>query len=263
MSRQNYYKGRSRRRRQEVDEALVVELIRRERCVQPMLGGRKLLHLIRPELKKAGVKIGRDCFFALLFRHDLLIARKRNRCRTTNSWHGFRVYRNLLKGRELTGPNQAWVSDITYIRTRRGFVYLALVMDAFSRAIVGFDCSDTLESAGALRALRMAIRTLPEGTPPPIHHSDRGSQYCCKAYVGLLKKCGLAISMTEENHCYENAQAERLNGILKQEYGLGGRLADTNQARKAVREAVYLYNHRRPHEALDYSFPMRVHHAAA
>ena len=136
-------------------------------------------------------------------------------------------------------------------------------MEAFSRAIVGLDCTDTLESVGALRALRMAIRTLPEGTPPPIHHSDRGSQYCCKAYVGLLKKCGLAISMTEENHCYENAQAERLNGILKQEYGLGGRLADTKQARKSVREAVDLYNHRRPHEALDYDFPMRVHHAAA
>jgi putative transposase len=262
MTRSNYYKQRTQRRRREVDESFVLDLIHRERSVQPQLGLRKLLHLICPDLAEAGVKIGRDLFRDLLFRYELLIERKRNYCHTTNSWHGFGVYPNRLKDAELTGPNQAWVSDITYIRTERGFVYLALTTDAFSRAIVGWDCSDSLEAVGAMRALKMSLRGLPKGCPPPIHHSDRGSQYCCGDYIALLKRRGLQVSMTEENHCYENALAERLNGILKQEYGLGGRLPDPQAALRMARQAIDLYNHRRPHLALDMAFPMTVHHAA-
>jgi putative transposase len=262
MTRSNYYKQRTQRRRREVDESFILDLIHRERSVQPQLGLRKLLHLIGPDLADAGVKIGRDRFRDLLFRYELLIERKRNYCRTTNSWHGFGVYPNRLKDAELTGPNQAWVSDITYIRTEKGFVYLALITDAFSRAIVGWDCSDSLEAVGAMRALKMALRGLPKGCPPPIHHSDRGCQYCCGDYIALLKRRRLSISMTEENHCYENAQAERVNGILKQEYGLGGRLPDPQTARQMARQAIDLYNHRRPHLALDMAFPMTVHHAA-
>jgi putative transposase len=262
MTRSNYYKQRTQRRRREVDESFLLDLIHRERSVQPQLGLRKLLYLIRPDLADAGVKIGRDRFRDLLFRYELLIERKRNYCRTTNSWHGFGVYPNRLKDAELTGPNQAWVSDITYVRTAKGFVYLALITDSFSRAIVGWDCSDSLEAVGAMRALKMALRTLPKGCPPPIHHSDRGSQYCCGDYITLLKRRRLSISMTEENHCYENAQAERVNGILKQEYGLGGRLADPQEARRMARQAINLYNYRRPHLALKMAFPMTVHHAA-
>ena len=134
-------------------------------------------------------------------------------------------------------------------------------MDAFSRAIVGFDCSDTLEREGALRALRRALKQLPPGSEA-IHHSDRGSQYCCHEYVGELKAAGVAISMTQENHCYENGQAERLNGILKQEYGLGGNLGRKSQARQAVTQAVGLYNFERPHQSLGYAVPMEVHQAA-
>ena len=261
MSRQNYYKQRRQRRRQSVEESLILEWVSRERAVQPMLGGRKLRHLLGPDLASAGVSIGRDRFFNLLDDNGLLIERKPRSPRTTNSWHGFGVYPNLLKDRELTGPNQAWVSDITYLRTRDGFVYLALVMDAWSRAIVGYDCSDSLEAEGVLRALRMAVLDRPSGARP-LHHSDRGSQYCCGAYVELLKSSKMAISMTEENHCYENSQAERLNGILKQEYGLGAEFVTKPQAYEAVREAVRLYNYRRPHEALGYAFPMSVHRAA-
>ena len=262
MTRANDYRQRKQRRRREVDEALVLELVHRERSVQPQLGLRKLLHLIQPALADAGVKIGRDRFRDLLFRYELLIERKRNYCRTTNSWHGFGVYPNRLKDAELTGPNQAWVSDVTYIRTEKGFVYLALITDSFSRAIIGWDCSDSLEAVGAMRALEMALRGLPKGYPPPIHHSDRGSQYCCGDYIALLKRRRLSISMTEENHCYENAQAERVNGILKQEYGLGQTLHDPEEARRMSRQAIDLYNHRRPHLALDMAFPMTVHHAA-
>ena len=262
MTRANYYRQRKQRRRREVDEGLILDLIHRERSVQPQLGLRKLLHLIQPDLAEAGVKIGRDRFRDLLFRYELLIERKRNYCRTTNSWHGFGVYPNRLKDAELTGPNQAWVSDITYIRTASGFVYLALITDAFSRAIVGWDCSDSLEAVGAMRALKMALRGLPKGCRPPIHHSDRGCQYCCGDYIALLKRRRLSVSMTEDNHCYENAKAERVNGILKQEYGLGQTLHDPAEARRMARQAIDLYNHRRPHLALDMAFPMTVHHAA-
>jgi putative transposase len=261
MTRQNYYKQRRRRHRHDVDEELVVGLVCRERQMQPRLGGRKLLCLVRCELAKAGIAIGRDRFFGLLKRHDLLIERRLRSARTTDSRHSFRVYGNLLKDRVLTGPHQALVSDITYLRTEEGFVYLCLVMDGFSRTIVGHDCSDNLEREGAIRALRQALGQLPVGSGA-IHHSDRGSQYCCGDYVGMLEAAEVSISMTQDNHCYENGKAERLNGILKQEYGLGDTFALKSQARRAVAEAVALYNHRRPHAALGYAIPMDVHRAA-
>ncbi len=261
MTRQNYYKQHRKRQRLELDEELVVKLVRQQRQVQPRLGGRKLLRLVRRELAKASISIGRDRFFGLLRRHNLLIERCLHSVRTTDSRHSFRVYVNLLKDLVLISPHQALVSDITYIRTEEGFVYLCLVMDAFSRAIVGYDCSDNLEREGALRALRQALVQLPVGSVA-IHHSDRGSQYCCGEYVGLLEGAKVSISMTQENHCYENAQAERLNGILKQEYGLGATFGQKSQARRAVAEAVALYNHRRPHAALGYAIPMDVHRVA-
>lgn len=140
-------------------------------------------------------------------------------------------------------------------------MYLCLVMDAFSRTIVGFDCSDTLEREEALRALGQALGQLPEGSVA-VHHSDRGSQYCCHDYVERLEKAGVGISMTQENHCYENGQAERLNGILKQEYGLGAVQLSKRAALRAVGEAVMLYNCRRPHQRLGYACPMQVHQVA-
>jgi putative transposase len=261
MSRQNYYKKRKIRRKREVDEEFILSLIRRERAVQPQLGVRKLYHMLRGEILSAGVCIGRDRLFGLLFRHGLLINRRRMYCRTTNSRHGFKVYRNLLRQAVLTGPCQAFVSDITYIRTDEGFMYLSLVMDAYSRAIVGYDCSDRLESDGALRSLSMALRCV-RGGCEIIHHSDRGIQYCCSAYISKLRRHGLRISMTEENHCYEHSQAERLNGILKQEYGLGGNFRSKDEVRRLVREAVILYNYHRPHQSLGYRCPMEVHLAA-
>lgn len=261
MSRQNYYKSRIRRKKQAVDEAFILSLIRRERQVQPFLGGRKLFYMLGKEFVKAGVSIGRDRFFALLGRNKLLIDRRRFYPRTTNSRHGFEVYKNLFRDLALTGPNQALVSDITYIRTDEGFMYLALVMDAYSRAIVGYDCSDSLESEGALGALSMALRQLPSGSKT-IHHSDRGCQYCSRAYIKKLNRRGVGVSMTEENHCYENSQAERLNGILKHEYGLCSRFFRKSDALRAVVEAVRLYNYRRPHQSLGYRCPMEAHLAA-
>lgn len=261
MSRQNYYKQRTTRKKKAVDESLILTLVHQERSLQPRLGARKLLDLIGPDLQSADVSIGRDRLFTLLSAHNLLIEHKKRQCRTTNSRHGFDVYKNIRKDCITTGPHQVLVSDITYIRTGQTFVYLALIMDAHSRAIVGFDCSDSLEAIGALRALSMAVKQLPSDSAA-IHHSDCGTQYCCKAYIKKLKKSGLRISMTEENHCYENSQAERLNGILKQEYGLGDTFDDKADACEAVAQAVWLYNHRRPHGKLANKFPMTVHAAA-
>jgi transposase InsO family protein len=261
MSRQNYYKHRKQRQRQHVDESLILSHVRRERAVQPCLGGRKLLHVLRGEFELGGVSIGRDRFFSLLGHKGLLIKHRVKHCRTTDSRHWFKVYGNLLKDTCLSGPCQAVVSDITYIRTDEGFMYLSLIMDAYSRAIVGYDCSDSLETEGALRSLSMASRLLKDCSGV-IHHSDRGIQYCSGAYVEQLRRSGFRISMTEVNHCYENSKAERLNGILKGEYGLGGQFLSKSDARRAVREAVMLYNYRRPHQALGYRYPMEVHSAA-
>ena len=196
MARQNYYKKRKVRRRQAIDEEFILQLVQRERMLQPCLGGKKLLYIIKPELEKAGVSIGRDRFFELLSRYEMLIDRKRRQVRTTDSRHGFGVYDNLLKDAELTGSNQAFASDITYIRTDEGFLYLALMMDVFSRTIVGWDCSDSLEAEGVLRALSQALGQLPPGCDA-IHHSDRGSQYCCGRYIDKLKSRGLRIELKQ------------------------------------------------------------------
>lgn len=263
MTRQNYYKQRWARASGSVDEGLVLALVGQERARQPRLGARKLRYLLTEELSGAGVVLGRDRFFALLKRHDLLIPRRRRSgASTTNSWHGFGVYPNLAKVMTLCGPHQLLVSDITYVRTLAGFMFVCLVMDAYSRKVVGYDCSDTLEMEGALRALDLALRQLPAGSTA-VHHSDRGSQYCCGPYIAQLAARGVRVSMTEDHHCYENAKAERLNGILKQEYGLGEAFVTKDAVGPAVREAVLLYNQHRPHEALQYRFPQQVHGGVA
>lgn len=258
MSRQNFYKGRTRRERQEVDADLIEKLVRAERAVQPRLGGKKLHRLLRPKLEEAGLRIGRDRFFEVLEDKGLLLDPLPKSPRTTNSRHSLPVFRNLIADRKLTGPNQVWVSDITYIRTDEGFLFLSLITDAWSRKIVGYHAGDTLETEGCLNALEKAVKELVDGMFP-VHHSDRGCQYCSHVYTGRLREYGLGISMTEEMHCYENAKAERVNGILKQEYSLGGSFRTKQQAVGAVDQAVYLYNTRRPHLALKYKTPEAAH----
>lgn len=261
ISRQACYRGRRRRSTRQVDEEAIVELVMRERALQPRLGGRKLLVLLRAELEEMDIRIGRDRFFQVLRRAGLLLERKGRGARTTDSRHAFRTYGNLYRETRITGPHQAWVSDLTYVRTDEGFLYLSLISDAHSRKVVGWAAERTLEAVGSVRALRMALGQLPAGARP-LHHSDRGVQYCCWDYVELLESKGLSISMTEEQHCYENAQAERLNGILKAEYGLGGTFRTRGQAKHAAAQAVQLYNERRPHTALGYRTPQAVHRDA-
>ena len=262
MSRQNYYAVRRLRQRREVDEAFIVELVKRERQRQPRLGGRKLLYLLRGDLAEAQVSIGRDRFFEVLAEKNLLVARKPGRPRTTNSRHSLPVFSNLLLGQTVTRPNQAWVSDLTYIRTEEGFLYAALITEVHSRKIVGAHLGDTLEAEGCVRALEQALEGLRPGEHP-IHHSDRGCQYCCHAYIERLQARELPISMTPIAHCYENALAERVNGILKQEYEMDRTFRTKAQAQRAFEQALWLYNHRRPHLSLKYQTPEQVHREAA
>jgi transposase InsO family protein len=261
MSRQNYYARRRVRQAQAVDAGLLTELVRAERRVQPRLGTRKLRVVLQGALAKAGVAVGRDRFFGVLRRSGLLLARlPKEYPQTTSSNHCLPVFTNLIQALEVKRPNEVWVSDLTYLRTAESFLYLALVTDKYSRKIVGYHCGDTLEAVGCVRALEMALKDLPAGAHP-IHHSDQGSQYCCHEYIAALGARGLTISMTVKDHCAENALAERMNGILKQEYGLGRELATKADARQAVAQGIWLYNTKRPHLALNFRMPAEVHQA--
>jgi len=259
MSRQNYYARRQRRQRELVDGDLVVEIVRQERQLQPRIGTRKLHHLFKDRLVEAGVKVGRDRMFEILRAREMLVEPRISEYpRTTSSYHCLPVFKNRIKDREVSRPNEVWVGDLTYLRTAEGFLYLSLLTDKMSRKIVGYHCGDTLEAEGCLRALEMALREMPEGARP-VHHSDRGSQYCCHDYVNRLVDRGLSISMTEKDHCAENALAERMNGIVKGEYGLGQKFRTKVSALLAVDQSVSLYNTRRPHSSLGNRFPHQVH----
>ena len=259
MTPQNYYARRTVWCRQAVEVALVLELVRAERREQPRLGVRKLYYLIRPELQQAGIKLGRDRLFEELAQAGLLVERKPSVWpKTTRFNPNLPVFQNRIKRIKVTGRNQVWVADLTYIRTKEGFLYLALLTDKWSRKIVGFHVSESLETEGSLQALAMGLKGL-KRDEQPIHHSDRGCQYASHAYVAAVQQAGLSMSMTETNHSAENALAERINGILKQEYWLDAEFGSKQEARQAVAEGVRLYNHRRPHTALGMRTPQEVH----
>jgi len=262
MHRDAYYKSKKRDRHRKTMEDQVINLVKEERKEQPRVGTRKLHEALHAEFKQANIKIGRDVLFNTLRANGMLIKRKKASCKTTDSYHHFHTYINLVKDMEVTAPNQVWVSDITYIRTLKGFCYLALITDMYSRKIVGYDISDSLELAGCLRALKIALKAARPAVGL-VHHSDRGIQYCSNAYVNELKKRHIKISMTEENHCYENAIAERVNGILKDEFYLDQCFFDTTHASMATRNAIDIYNHKRLHLSLSYKTPNKVFNNAA
>jgi putative transposase len=259
MTPQNYYARRSVRSRDEVDLGLALMLVAAEREQQPRLGVRKLYYLIGPELKAAGVKLGRDRLFEELRKKGWLVVPKRSEWpKTTQVDPSLPVFKNLSRGFEVTGPNQVWVADITYIRTREDFMYLGLITDRWSRKIVGYHLGQTLETQQVLKALAMALRGL-SGSERPIHHSDRGCQYASHAYVGAVQKAGLVMSMTEQNHSAENALAERVNGILKQEYWLDANFETRRHALEATAHGIHMYNTRRPHTSLKFATPEQMH----
>jgi putative transposase len=258
VSRQAYYQAQQRQLAQAAEDQLIIELVQDIRRRHPRMGGRKLLHELHQPLAALGITRGRDAFFALLAARHLLVKTKRNGRRTT--YPGLWRYPNLLTELAVTRVHQVWVADITYITTEAGFVYLALLTDLFSRFVVGYDLSSSLAFEGCLRALEQAVRqTELRYLLELIHHSDHGVQYTAKPYREQLEKWGMRSSMGAVGNCYENPVAERMNGILKNEYGLGGLFVDIKQAQQAVHEAVWLYNYERPHNSLNKCKPAEIH----
>lgn len=259
-TRQAYYKHRIHKANHLAEEQKILAAVIEIRKRQPMIGSRKIQYLLRKQRKQLGICIGRDRLFTLLRENKLLISAKKKYVKTTNSYHRFRMYHNLIKDLDITKSDQVYVSDITYITIIDGFCYLALITDLCSRKIVGYCLSQSLGIEGCLTALRMALKGVahPENL---IHHSDRGIQYCSQVYVELLNQQKVKISMTEQNHVYENAVAERINGILKTEFLLGETLASFKIAQQMVAEAIHIYNSERPHLSLNYQTPAEVHYA--
>jgi len=257
-SRQALYDNLNRKEDKQMEEVLVLGLAKEQRQEQPRLGTKKVYLRLKDQLLLHRIKMGRDKFFELLADHGMLLRNKKFKPRTTNSEHPYKKYGNLVRDIELTGPCQLWASDITYISTEMGFVYLSLITDCYSHKIVGWCLWHSLESTGPLNALSMALTTNVK-LDRLIHHSDRGIQYCCTDYVKALSAAGIGISMTENGDPYENAIAERVNGILKYEYGLKEVFKDYNQALVQTKKAIELYNSARPHMSCDMLTPDQAH----
>lgn len=259
-SRQAYYKQRQRAITQETLTKKVIQFVKFERMQQPRLGTRKLLFMMK---YSTGLVIGRDRLFDVLRQLRLLVKVKRAYHKTTHSHHRFHCHPNLLKeGPEqvtATESEQVWVADITYLPTKMGNAYLSLVTDAWSRKIVGYHVHDNLSTEAVVKAYQQALSAR-QSNQQLIHHSDRGVQYCSTRYQSVHQKYGVRCSMTDGYDCYQNALAERVNGILKGEYLLN-KPADIDDAKKMVAQSIRLYNSRRPHMALKYKTPDEVHQA--
>lgn len=237
----------------------MLELVAQIRSLHPAMGSRKLYAVLQASIEQHGLCMGRDAFFDLLRENGLLIRRKRRKTITTWSKHPFRKYRNLIRNFIPATPNQLWVSDITYLKTQQGFLYLSFITDAYSRKIVGYDLADNLESVNTLHALQMAIESAGGELKNLIHHSDRGIQYCSYDYTTLLNHYGIQISMTENGDPLENAIAERINGIIKNEYLLHQTIENKQHAIQLLQRSVNLYNHERPHLSCNMLTPEHIH----
>ncbi|MDA9339617.1 IS3 family transposase [Polaribacter sp.] len=262
LNRNAYYKYKKRADKRLILEQQIINIVRKRRKSLPREGVRKLIRSLEKEFINADIKVGRDTLFKVLRKHNMLTLRKKSGARTTNSYHRFYKYNNIIKDLKVTRSNQVWASDITYIRTVKGFCYLALITDMYSRKIVGYDLSDSLELKGCVRALNKAVYQA-KNIKGLIHHSDRGIQYCSNVYTQILKRKRIDISMTEENHCYENAMAERVNGILKDEFYLDQTFENVAHAKRAAKSAINLYNEVRLHLSLDYKTPNMVYKLSA
>jgi len=262
VTRQAYYQYYWNQEDLVLEHGLILDKVIEIRKHHRRMGGRKLYELLEPFMFDHQIKMGRDALFDLLSSHNLLVKKRKRRIKTTNSSHYYRKYPNLVKDFKPTGRNQLWVTDITYWKIREKHVYISLVTDAYSRKIVGYKLLETLEADGPIQALKKAISGLlsgPDGCFKLIHHSDRGIQYCCKEYVKILDKHHVKISMTESGDPRENALAERVNGILKDEYLYNYSPENIKQARQILDQTISLYNSERPHMSIGNLVPEKVH----
>ena len=256
-NRQVYYRSKRRYTACQQRAEKVVDLVKAVRMRMPRIGGKKLYHILESELRE--LRVGRDKLFDILRANHLLVKPKRQYRITTNSHHRFRKHSNLISNIKVERPEQVWVSDITYIGDRETPQYLALVTDVYSKKIVGYDVSESLSVSGSLRALSQAIKGRRYRAMKLIHHSDRGLQYCSDAYQELLCNHQIDCSMTEQYDPYENAVAERINGILKQEFILGIKVKDIELMKKLVSQSIQIYNNERPHLSCEMHTPSFMH----
>jgi len=258
-TRQTYYERIWQQEKQQMEVQLVVDLIQEKRHLMPRIGGLKLHHLLQEKLQGHGIKLGRDKLFALLREKDLLVKPKKRRTKTTHSYHHFHRYPNLIRELEVSRSNEVWVSDITYIAIRKHYAYLSLITDVYSHRVVGYSLYKTLERKGCILALAMALNSIEKQVESLIHHSDRGIQYCSHEYVGILKQNNIQVSMTEQKDAYENALAERVNGILKGEFGLDQGFYSFTTAEREISSTIAIYNGQRPHLSCDMLTPDQAH----
>jgi transposase InsO family protein len=260
VTRQAYYDAQVHDKKISMANMMVLSLVKELRTSIPMLGTRKLLFMLAPQLERRGIKLGRDQLFDLLRFHGLLIRKRKRFAKTTDSHHWLKKYPNLIKEMKLSASEQLWVSDITYIRTVQGFSYLSVITDAYSRKIMGYAVCDTLEATGPAEALKMALdERQGNSTHTLIHHSDRGAQYCSAQYVDMLTKENIAISMTQSGSPYENALAERINGIIKNDFYPDRVYQSHKEAKKVISKIIAAYNQKRPHASVGYLTPDQAH----
>lgn len=259
ISKQAYYQRMEADRHKEREHTLVLDNVALIRKKMPQTGARKLFETLQPILQQNNIKIGRDALFDLLRYKGLLVRKTKRFHITTDSNHFYYTSPNLLKDMEVTHAEQVFVNDITYIKTDEGYAYLALVTDAYSKKIIGWSFDDNMKVSMVKQALTMAHSNCIFNHDTIIHHSDRGKQYCCPDYTEFAGKRGFVMSTTQQSDPYENAIAERINGILKYEFGLRKTIASIDIARKMIKEAVDIYNNDRLHWSLDLKTPQQVH----
>jgi transposase InsO family protein len=262
ISRQAYYQHERNLSEEVLQCDLLLEEVKKIRKDHPRMGVRKLQEKLRLFMHENKIKMGRDALFDLFSAHKMLIRTRKRHVKTTNSYHWLKKYPNLIVDFIPSKPNELWVSDITYWQIQDQPVYLSLITDAYSRKITGYNLSENLRAEETIKALEMALSDLEKLTELSgqlIHHSDRGGQYCSSQYVNLLKKNHVEISMTEHGDPRENAIAERVNGIIKDEYLLNYKCKNIDEARKLLAEAVSLYNRERPHSSIGNLAPEVVH----
>ena len=257
IDRQVYYRNVKRKTSRQCKAGQVVAMITEIRQSMPRIGTRKLYYLLEDKLQ--ALNIGRDKFFEILRANHLLIQARRSYHVTTNSHHRFRKHKNLILEMAITRPEQVWVSDITYIGKREKPCYLSLITDAYSKRIMGYYVADNMDTESSLMALKMAIKNRKDKAIPLIHHSDRGGQYCADDYQSMLLKNGIQCSMTNNGDPYENAVAERINGILKQEFIIDTYHTNLEIMKKIVKEAIEVYNNQRPHYSNYMLTPKQMH----
>lgn len=259
ISKQAYYKRIKSQNIKELKNIQILKIVQNIRKTHPRAGTRKLMQYIKEDLVENNIKIGRDALFNLLRNNGLLVKKTKRFHITTDSKHFFYKSPNLLKDTEIKHSEQALVTDITYIKTDQGHAYLALATDPYSKKIMGYAIEDNMKVEMVKNALKMAYKNRMFKTEKIIHHSDRGIQYCCPDYSSFAENLGFTLSTTQQYDPYENAVAERVNGVLKYEYGLKHSFVNLKEAQKAVKQAVEIYNTKRIHWSLDFKTPEEVH----